>query len=146
MMAGKPITWFAVALSLVVAVSEPLHPADLGSAMAQDLEGAVVNEQGEMIPGAVCTLKGLVLPTRGLSVTTSEKGGFHFSGLLPGSYDLTCAAVGYRPVVRSGLEVSGARHCRCRSCCRKRSWFDKESKSVERPPKLLKRTPHPQPR
>jgi hypothetical protein len=74
----------------------------------QDLKGEVVNEKGEAIAGAVCTLRGHVLPEQGLSNTTGEKGGFDFQGLVPGTYELTCAAVTYEPIVRSGIEVTEA--------------------------------------
>jgi hypothetical protein len=72
----------------------------------QDLKGEVINEKGEAIAGAVCTLRGLVLPEQGLSNTTGEKGEFDFQGLVPGAYELTCAAVTYEPIVRSGIEVT----------------------------------------
>jgi carboxypeptidase family protein/TonB-dependent receptor-like protein len=72
----------------------------------QTFSGQVVNEKGEAIPGAVCTLSGRSLPDQGLSMTADEKGGFQFPGLPPGSYDLVCAAVGYQPVAQSGLEVT----------------------------------------
>ena len=73
---------------------------------SQDLEGEVLNEKGEPISGAVCTLTGAVLPAQGLSNTAGERGKFHFQGLVPGSYDLTCAAVTYQPIVKSGIEVT----------------------------------------
>ena len=74
----------------------------------QDLKGEVVNEKGEVLAGALCTLRGPVLPEQGLSNTTGEKGGFDFQGLVPGTYELTCAAVTYEPIVRSGIEVTEA--------------------------------------
>ena len=39
-------------------------------------------------------------------MNTDEKGRFDFSGLLPGTYALTCAAIGYQPVFKSGLEIA----------------------------------------
>ncbi len=74
----------------------------------QDLKGEVVGPQGEALPGAVCTLKGRPLPTDGVPVTTNEKGEFSFSGLIPGSYDLTCAALGHQPVAKQGIEITEA--------------------------------------
>jgi hypothetical protein len=79
--------------------------ASLGT---QDLKGEVVNEKGEAIAGAVCTLRGPVLPEQGLSKTTGENGEFAFQGLVPGAYELTCAAVTYQPIARSGIEVTQA--------------------------------------
>jgi hypothetical protein len=72
----------------------------------QDLKGEVVNEKGEALAGAVCTLRGPVLPEQGLLNTTGEKGEFDFRGLVPGTYELTCAAVTYQPVVQGGIKVT----------------------------------------
>jgi hypothetical protein len=57
------------------------------------------------IAGAICTLTGHGLPTKGIPVTTGERGGFEYPGLAPGTYDLACAAVDHLPVARKGLEV-----------------------------------------
>lgn len=78
----------------------------VGVPPTQDLEGEVLNEKGDPIAGAVCTLTGAVLSEQGLSNTTGERGRFHFQGLVPGSYELTCAAVTYQPIVKSGIAVS----------------------------------------
>jgi hypothetical protein len=83
-------------------------PSSWASPSTQDLKGEVVTEKGEAIAGAVCTLRGPVLSEQGLSNTTGEKGEFAFRGLVAGTYELTCAAVTYQPVVQSGLEVTAA--------------------------------------
>jgi hypothetical protein len=72
----------------------------------EDLHGEVTNEQGGLVAGAVCTLTSRLLPQQGLSVTTGEKGTFTFTGLLLGTYSLTCAAVGYEPIIKSDLVVT----------------------------------------
>jgi hypothetical protein len=72
----------------------------------QDLKGEVVNEKGEALARAVCTLRGPVLPEQGLLNTTGEKGEFGFRGLVPGTYELTCAAVTYQPVVQGGIKIT----------------------------------------
>ncbi|MGE5326826.1 MAG: carboxypeptidase-like regulatory domain-containing protein, partial [Deltaproteobacteria bacterium] len=72
-----------------------------------DLRGEVTDDGGTAIPGAVCTLSSRMLPAQGLSVTTGEKGEFHFPGLLPGTYSLVCAAVGFEPVNKTDLEITG---------------------------------------
>ena len=87
-------------LGTVLFVCSPLFPA------TQALEGDVRDEKGAPIPGAVCTLTGPALPLQGFTVTTGEDGNFQFSGVVPGSYELTCAAVTYQPIVKSGLEVT----------------------------------------
>ena len=72
----------------------------------QDLKGEVVNAKGLPIAGAICTLTGNRLPAAGVVVTTGERGGFGFPGLVPGEYDLACAAVDHMPVEQKGLEVN----------------------------------------
>lgn len=93
---------FALILGLLLVFS-----LQAGAAPAtQTLQGEVVNEKGDRIAEAVCTLAGRPLAGQSLSNTTGEKGGFEFSGLLPGSYELTCAALTYQPVALSGIEVT----------------------------------------
>src|SRR6516164_7592525 len=75
-------------------------------AQSRDLNGEVLTDKGEPLPGAVCTLAGGLLPQTGVSATTGEKGGFEFQGILPGRYTLTCASVGFEPVVKQDLEVT----------------------------------------
>ncbi|HWU40300.1 MAG TPA: carboxypeptidase-like regulatory domain-containing protein, partial [Candidatus Acidoferrum sp.] len=74
----------------------------------QDLKGEVVNAKGLPIADAICTLTGNRLPAEGVVVTTGERGGFGFPGLVPGEYDLACAAVDHMPVEQKGLEVTPA--------------------------------------
>jgi hypothetical protein len=88
--------WFALSFAPQAAAETP------------DLKGEVTDENGATISGAVCTLSSRMLPTQGLSVTTGEKGQFHFPGLLPGTYALVCAAVGFEPVNKSDLEITEA--------------------------------------
>jgi Carboxypeptidase regulatory-like domain len=72
----------------------------------QELRGEAVDEKGTAIAGVVCTLTGGMLPSAGLTVTTGGKGQFSIRGLLPGTYDLTCTALGYQPFVASGIAIS----------------------------------------
>lgn len=103
-MAGKTARWLVLLLSSLVVSSSP--PA-WAFPTTQDLKGEVLNEKNETIAGAVCTLNGPILPAQGVTVTTGERGGFSFQGLLPGTYQLTCAAVAYQAVVLSSVEVTG---------------------------------------
>jgi len=96
----KPL-WAAIAITLILAGS----PA-WATPSTQTLQGEVVNEKGDRIAEAVCTLTGRPLADQSLSNTTGEKGQFEFPGLLPGSYELTCAALTYQPVAHSGIEVT----------------------------------------
>ena len=75
------------------------------SSRMQELKGEVLSDKNAPISGALCTIAGGHLPETGLSAKTGEMGEFSFTGLLPGVYDLTCAAVGYEPVAKRGLEV-----------------------------------------
>jgi hypothetical protein len=72
----------------------------------QQLRGEVVDPHGAPIAGAVCTLRGRATPEQGLPVTTGQRGTFEFTGLLPGTYRVTCAAVGYEPVAKTGIPIS----------------------------------------
>ena len=72
----------------------------------QELRGEVVNENKLPIGGVSCTLQGGLLPSQGLSVTTGGKGTFSIPGLLPGTYVLTCTALGYEPYVKTDLPIS----------------------------------------
>jgi hypothetical protein len=89
-------------LGAVLLACVPLLPA------IQTLQGDVRDEKGAPIAGAVCTLTGPALPLQGLTVTTGEDGNFQFSGLVPGTYQLTCAAVTYQPVLQSGLVITAS--------------------------------------
>ncbi|HEY6292293.1 MAG TPA: carboxypeptidase regulatory-like domain-containing protein [Terriglobia bacterium] len=85
-----------------------LFPASLAPAVTEDLYGEVLDEHNQPIAGAICTLQGGMLPEEGLSATTDERGRFAFPGIGLGTYALTCAAVGYEPVAKAGLEVTEA--------------------------------------
>lgn len=69
------------------------------------LKGKVVNEQNQPIHDALCTIKGGLLSMEGLSLRSDWMGEFQIEGLLPGTYDISCAAVGYEPVSKVGLQV-----------------------------------------
>src|SRR5215471_7277888 len=83
-------------------------PFGKGAPQTQNLNGEVLTEKSEPIPGAICTLTGGLLPEQGVSATTGEKGGFEFQGIPPGRYALTCASVGFEPVVKEDMEVTDA--------------------------------------
>jgi hypothetical protein len=87
--------FLSIALSLCAAAPE-----------TQMLRGEVLGEKNAPIAGASCTLTGPGLPTQGRPRTTGERGGFEFTGLIPGSYDLTCAALGYEPLMKKDIEVT----------------------------------------
>jgi hypothetical protein len=72
----------------------------------QKLRGEVVDQNSAPIAGAVCTLRGRTLPEQGRRVTTGDKGIFEFTGLIPGTYGVTCASVGYEPVAKTDIQVT----------------------------------------
>jgi hypothetical protein len=72
----------------------------------QTLRGEVLGDKNAPIAGASCTLAGPGLREGALSRTTGEQGRFEFTGMIPGSYELTCAALGYEPVVQKDIAIS----------------------------------------
>src|SRR5271157_5166740 len=70
------------------------------------LKGEVTGDDNAPIAGASCTLTGPGLPPGGRPRTTGDRGGFEFTGLTPGHYDLTCAALGYEPIIKKDIEVT----------------------------------------
>ncbi len=94
--------------SLTVLLLVVFTAASWAFPQTQDLKGEVVNAKDLPIAGAICTLRGNRLPTEGIVVTTGERGGFSFPGLVLGKYDLTCAAVDHLPVEQKDLEVAPA--------------------------------------
>jgi hypothetical protein len=46
------------------------------------------------------------MPEQGRPVTTGDRGTFEFTGLIPGIYRVTCAAVGYEPVAKTGIQIT----------------------------------------
>ncbi len=94
-----------VSLALLVVLNAPLL-ARGAPPETQVLRGEVVDQKNAPIAGAVCTLAGPTLPEQGRPVTTGERGNFEFTGLIPGSYQLTCAAVGYEPVGQNDIPVT----------------------------------------
>jgi Carboxypeptidase regulatory-like domain/TonB-dependent Receptor Plug Domain len=99
--------WLGVALGLGFLLGKA--PWVLGGAPeAQSLEGEVIDAKGAPLSGAVCTLTGPGLPAGGRSVTADEKAKFEFTGLIPGSYELTCAAVGHEAVMEKDLVITEA--------------------------------------
>jgi len=108
-MPDKSSHWTAAIWGLLLALT--FSGATFAAALpqTQDLKGEVVSDKSGPITGAVCTLTSPnpgVLPEEGLSQKTSEKGEFTFPGLVPGTYDLICAAVGYEPVEQKSIQVT----------------------------------------
>ena len=77
-------------------------------ALAQtvDLKGQVLASPNTPIQNAVCSLSGHRLPQQGVQTTTDARGNFDFPALMPGTYVLTCAAVGREPVTKPNIAVT----------------------------------------
>ena len=100
-----------VGLALLMILGIPFF-AQGAAPDTQKISGEVVDPHNAPIAGAVCTLWGRTLPEVGRPVTTGEKGGFEFTGLIPGTYRLTCAALGHQPVAKADIEIVAFRLCR----------------------------------
>jgi hypothetical protein len=94
---------FAAGGALALAVAGGARPA---LSATQDLNGRVLNEHNLPVTGAECMLRGAILPREGLSTATDEQGRFTFPGITVGTYTLSCAAVGYQPVVKTDVQVT----------------------------------------
>ncbi len=68
------------------------------------LTGTAKDVSGLPISRATCTLTGPGL-IQGLTVRTDAQGRFSYTGLVPGSFNLTCAAFHYQPVQKKGIAV-----------------------------------------
>jgi Carboxypeptidase regulatory-like domain len=90
---------------LLIALTSQAQVALSSPPNTYTLKGKVENEQNQPIHDALCTINGGLLPAEGLSVKSDYKGEFQIEGLLPSAYDISCAAVGYEPVSKAGLQV-----------------------------------------
>ncbi len=92
-MQGRPlVTWLLpIFLAIQAVAADP---------PTQSLTGQVLDENKAAVAGAVCTLTGTGLSPQGRPVKSGEDGSFEFTGLIVGDYQLTCAAVGFEPVVK----------------------------------------------
>jgi hypothetical protein len=95
------------AASLITITGGELH-RDVSLSGAGQLEGAVADQNGRPIPGAVLTL----IDARGevvASAAAGPDGGYLLTGLYPSEYTLTATAEGTRPAARSVvLEGTGS--------------------------------------
>lgn len=75
----------------------------------RDLKGQVVDSHDAPIPNAVCSLSGRGLPEEGVQRKTDVRGNFDFPALMPGTYSVTCAAVGHEPNSKSDIVVGAGK-------------------------------------
>jgi hypothetical protein len=72
---------------------------------AGGLTGAVSDQSGRSVPGAVVTATS-VATNQSRSSTTAEDGGFALQGLAPGSYNVHVELSGFRPLTREGIGIA----------------------------------------
>lgn len=71
-----------------------------------EIAGAVIDEQGAILPGATVTLRGEKLFQKAISVASNERGAFRFLNLTPGAYTLEVSLPGFNPLELSNVRVS----------------------------------------
>ena len=95
-----------IRVGLLLAVVAALLTA--GAARAQVLYGSLVgmvhDSTGAVVPGAAVTVVNTGT-AQSLSVTTDSTGSYSFPNLLPGSYDLTITAKGFRAYTQKNVAV-----------------------------------------
>jgi hypothetical protein len=89
-MRGSPL----LAVVLIVLAAIPLHAGETGS-----ISGVVQDSQGGVLPGAIVRVSGPQLPA-GRQATTSERGAYVFSHLLPGAYKVEVMMTGLGKTTR----------------------------------------------
>ncbi len=92
------------ALALLLAAVPPLARTQVTSGT---IFGAVKDASGAYVAGAQVTI---LAPATGLTrlLTTSESGGFSAPGLLPGTYNITVDAQGFKKLELTGIVLSAA--------------------------------------
>lgn len=102
---GRRIKYAALALWVCLGVAAL---STIGAPGTGEIKGQVLTQRKIEVAGAVCSLSGPSLPAQRLQVATGQNGNFDFPGLLWGDYSITCGAPGYRPLVKSNLELRPA--------------------------------------
>ena len=98
-MKGSFLTGLRLALALLLAFAAPA----LAQLQGGNLTGAVLDEQGAVLPGVTVTVRGVDATQ---TTTTDENGQFRFLNLAPGPYTITAALQGFATVVREQIIVA----------------------------------------
>ena len=69
------------------------------------LTGVVQDSAGAVVPGASVKVRNAAT-SQEFSAQTNDAGGYTFSNLVSGAYELTFSANGFRPVTRQGIVVT----------------------------------------
>ena len=78
-----------------------------GQATSATLSGTVSDPQGAVVPGATVTIKDTDTGQQ-RQVQTNESGYYRAAGLSPGNYEVRVERQGFRPEVRSGVNLTVA--------------------------------------
>src|SRR5712692_4711248 len=88
---------------LVVALSAALPVA--AQLLYGSLTGIVQDSAGAVVPGAAVKVRNTGT-SQEFAAQTNDAGGYTFSNLVPGTYELTFSASGFRPVTRQGIVIT----------------------------------------
>jgi hypothetical protein len=98
---GKPLLPASRAFVLMLAAGAALW----GQLGRGTLTGTVSDNTGAVVPNASVAILNTATGTKGTGITTGS-GNFTFPALVPGAYDLTVAAPGFREYVQKGITVA----------------------------------------
>lgn len=97
-MEGQPFSWHIDEDNKMVIIGRKVLPGTvvIGQLAAGVISGTVLDESGQVIPGATIALRPFNKGT-----VTNEKGVFTFKNLAPGDYLLTVTYIGYKTVEKN---------------------------------------------
>jgi hypothetical protein len=101
---GMSAARVVVSLAWVLAVV-PTVPRAWAQTRAS-ITGSVTDGTGAVLPGATLTLESPNLVGGAQSVTSDERGGYRFSDLPPGAYQLQASLAGFQTLQRKGLRLT----------------------------------------
>src|SRR5215469_8612261 len=81
-----------------------LPPVVAGAQRPAVLRGQITDQLGAAIVGASVTLTGSGANEQ--TTQTDDRGGYRFSGLIPGAYNLRTVATGFAAYEKSGLNLA----------------------------------------
>ena len=92
---------FVVVLALALSAVFPIA----AQVLYGSLTGTVQDSAGAIVPGAAVKIRN-TSTSQELTSQTNDAGGYTFSSLTPGIYDLTFGSSGFRPVTRQGIVIT----------------------------------------
>ncbi len=86
-----------------------LTAAGAQTSIKGEITGAVVDNNGQSLPGATITLTGEKLFQKSLATLSNEQGAFRFVNLNPGEYELEMTMSGFSPFKLVNIQVNAGR-------------------------------------